>query len=135
MLRPLGDRVLIRPDKNPEQTDSGLHLVEHYKPETSGEVIALGFARHPLHDVAEDLAGRLDALNRNNSYEFIEEECELVRDAAILLRDLVRKAPSVQVGDTVVFSWQSGQDVYVDGERYLLMYESELIATLESEAA
>ena len=41
MLQPLGDRILIRPEANPTETDSGIQLVEHRKPETMGEVVAL----------------------------------------------------------------------------------------------
>jgi co-chaperonin GroES (HSP10) len=29
MLQPLTNNILIRPEKAPEQTESGLHLVEH----------------------------------------------------------------------------------------------------------
>ena len=41
-IKPLGDRVLIRPVARPERTDSGLHLVEHRKPEQIGTLIAAG---------------------------------------------------------------------------------------------
>ena len=40
-MRPLGDRVLIRPTPSPTETASGLALVRR-EPETSGVVIALG---------------------------------------------------------------------------------------------
>jgi chaperonin GroES len=41
-LRPLGSRVLIRPIPNETTTESGLVLMEHRKPETMGEVVAVG---------------------------------------------------------------------------------------------
>lgn len=41
-LRPLGDRVLIKPDEAPTMTDSGLHLAEHWKPEQVGTIVAVG---------------------------------------------------------------------------------------------
>ena len=41
IMRPLGDRVLIRPTPSPTQTASGLALVRR-EPETSGVVIAIG---------------------------------------------------------------------------------------------
>jgi chaperonin GroES len=37
----------------------------------------------------------------------------------------------VNVGDTVLFSWQSGQEIQIDDERFLLMRESDLIAVIE----
>lgn len=88
MIRPLGDRVLIKPDKNPEQTDSGLWLSEHAKPETQGVIVAIGKA------------------------------C---------------KWPSVAVGNSVVFSWVSGQDIIMDDEHYILMREVDLLAVFEGE--
>lgn len=41
-LTPLSDRVLIRPRPQPTQTESGLHLSEHYKPEQIGTVVSIG---------------------------------------------------------------------------------------------
>lgn len=41
------------------------------------------------------------------------------------------RAPLVNVGDVVVFSVKSGQEIQVDGERHLIMRESEILAVLE----
>lgn len=41
-LQPLADRVLIRPDEPPTRTESGLHLVEHWRSEQTGVVAAMG---------------------------------------------------------------------------------------------
>lgn len=41
MIRPLTDRIVIKPEGNPERTESGLHLVEHAKPDVMGEVVAV----------------------------------------------------------------------------------------------
>lgn len=41
-LRPLGDRVWIKPEDAPDHTASGLHLVEHRKPEQTGTVAQIG---------------------------------------------------------------------------------------------
>lgn len=101
MLQPLGDRVLIKPDAPPEQTESGLHVVRDWNPETTGEVVAI--------------AERTDT-------NCPECGCR------------VFVVPGVKVGDTVVFSWQSGQELREDGERYLLMRESDILAVLESES-
>ncbi len=46
----------------------------------------------------------------------------------------------VQLGDTVLFSWQSGQELYIDEARVLVMLEDDLLAvigqgvTIEAEA-
>lgn len=41
MLIPLTDRILIKPDVAPTQTESGLHLVQDAPPENSGVVVAV----------------------------------------------------------------------------------------------
>lgn len=100
MLKPLGDRVLIRPEEQPKQTDSGLHLVEHWKPEVTGTVAAVP--------------------------ECIPVPCPTCE------QDVLRPC-EVQPGDYVVFSWSDGQEVFVDGERFLLMRESDIKAVVEVE--
>jgi chaperonin GroES len=126
-FRPLGDRVLIRPEKPSDISEGGIHLVEARKPDECGEVVAVGESRHPRKEDAEDVAARL------NAFECFENGDEVINEAADLLRDLVRKEPSVKVGDTVLFSWASGQEITVDDgkETYLLMRESDLLAVLE----
>lgn len=86
---PLGDRVLIRPAERPTQTESGIQLAEHRKPDTAGWVVGVGEGTH-----------------RN---------------------------PCVAVGDYVLFSWQSGQEFWMDDERLLIMRESDLLAVIEEE--
>jgi len=98
MLTPLGDRILIKPEANPEMTDSGLHLVEHRKPETQGDVVS----------VPERIASHCP-----------ECGCTLYHQ------------PTVKVGDSVIFSWTSGQELQIEGERYFLMRESDILAVLE----
>ena len=102
MLVPLGDRILVRPDANPTETASGIHLVEHRKPETMGEVAAVP--------------------------ERIAIECPECGHTSYRITD-------VKVGDTVLFSWTSGQEVLIDDERYFLMRESDVLAVLEGETA
>jgi co-chaperonin GroES (HSP10) len=127
-FRPLGDRVLIRPEKPSDISEGGIHLVEARKPDECGEVVAVGECRHPRKEEAEEIAAWLDspAVGSDFNEEWIEK-------GAAMLRDLVRKEPCVKVGDTVLFSWASGQEITVDDgkETYLLMRESDLLAVLE----
>ena len=102
MLNPIGDRVLIKPDVPPDTTESGLHLVQHWKPENSGVVAAVS--------------------------ERIDTTCP---DCGTR----VFHVPSVKVGDVVVFSWQSGQEVTIAGERFILMREDDILGVLEGETA
>lgn len=128
-LKPLGDRVLIKPLAQPTETDSGILIAEGKKPDEIGTVVAVGFARHPRKEEAEQHA------------QFVLDQCEChliargitIEPTAELLRDLVRVEPIVKVGDTVLFSWASGQELTLnDGdERYLLMKEADLLAVYE----
>lgn len=126
-LKPLGDRVLIKPEVPPTETASGLVLAEQRKPEQTGTVIAVGPVTHPRKAEAEELANRLD------QYETFDEPEAWSIQGASLLRDLVRKEPEVAVGDYVVFSYTAGQEIWVeDGqERYLLMRESDILCVVE----
>lgn len=100
MIYPLGDRILVKPEANPTETDSGIHLVEHRKPETMGTVAA----------VPERIA-------------FECGECG----------HTLYKVADVKVGDTVLFSWTSGQEIQIEDERYFLMRESDVLAVLEGD--
>ena len=124
-LRPLGDRILIRPIAAPTETESGLHLVRGWEPEQMGDVVAVGHMTHPLQDVASSLAHKLFC------YHLGEDDDHLLHDAATLLEDLTRRAPLVKAGDRVLFSVMSGQELTVDDQRYLLMREADLLAVLE----
>lgn len=121
-LTPLSDRVLILPDQQPTETESGILLAEHRKPEQTGTVVAVGGSRHPRKDEAFALADSVEPL---------------APDAAQLLRELTGREPEVRVGDAVVFSWQVGQELWInDGEqRYLLMRESDILAVVETSEA
>ena len=38
---------------------------------------------------------------------------------------------AVAVGDVVLFSWQAGQDVYLDGVRRIMLHQDDLLAVVE----
>jgi chaperonin GroES len=127
-LRPLGDRILIKPEIPTNVTESGLILQEDRKPEQTGTVIAVGPCPHPRKQEVEEWA---EAAESHEVGTFADDEW--LDDLAALLRDLVRKEPEVKVGDYVVFSWTSGQEIWLeDGEqRYLLMRESDILCVVE----
>lgn len=139
-LKVLGDRVLVRPDvlsNAPEQTASGVYLAQSMAAAITGEdyttsvhrgtVIAVGNPTHSLKHEAEALALKLIA-----TYGTFADDADAI-DAAHMLRDLVRRQPSVCVGDDVLFSHDAGQQITLDGETYILLRESELLAVVEPE--
>ena len=136
-LRVLGDRVLIRPDEEPnapEVLESGLVTARSLAAAitgqdtvtsvTRGTVVAVGQPRHPLREEASDLATRLE---RSTAYW----PDDLGKDAAQLLRDLSAREPAVKPGDDVLFSAQSGQDVTIAENRYIILREHELLAVID----
>lgn len=131
-LKPLGDRVLIKPEIPATVTESGIVLAEHRKPEQTGTVVAVGPCTHPRKAEAEALAEQLDGGEECNDEFPCDFPCS-VCDAATLLRELVAREPEVKAGDYVVFSWTAGQEIWVeDGEeRYLLMRESDILCVVE----
>ena len=139
-LRPLGDRILIKPERPSDQTESGLWLSEHVKPEEAGTVVAVGSCAHPLKHEAEEVAKEL--LERIGSpdtkTELSEADARWIAElpdvrAAKLLRQATSREPSVKVGDYVIFSWTAGQRITIDDsdEVYLMMRESDVLAVVE----
>lgn len=127
-LKPIGDRVLIKPSVVATETASGLALVEHRKPDQTGTVVAVGPCPHPLRADAAEMADWVDTLTCSDDPQDVWHRC------ADLLRRATQREPEVKVGDFVVFSWQAGQEIFVeDGEdRYLMMREADILAVVET---
>ncbi len=90
-VKPLADRVVIKPLDEAEQMRGGLYIPDTAKEKPSqGEVIAVG-------------PGKLS-----------EEGARLDMD--------------VTVGDKVLYGKYSGTDVTLDGEEYLILRESDILA-------
>ena len=94
-LKPLGDRVVVRPKKKEELTKSGIVLPDtaSEKPQ-QGEVLSAGPGR--------------------------------------LLDNGTRVAMEVTPGDEVLFAKYAGTEVKLDGEEYLVMRESDLLAIVSN---
>ncbi|MBE3576568.1 MAG: co-chaperone GroES [Limnochordales bacterium] len=91
MLKPLADRVVVKPIEQEEKTKGGIVLPDTAKEKPQeGEVVAVGPGR---------------------------------------LLDNGQRAPmEVKVGDRVVFARYSGTEFKVDGETYLVLRESDILA-------
>lgn len=127
-FRPLGDRILVQPEPPSAMTASGLlHVAEHRKPEQTGTVIAVGPCVHPRQAEAEALAVACE------QYALDDYPETPPNAAAMLLRELVRVEPSVKVGDYVVFSWATGQELWVEdgAQRLLILREADILCVVE----
>lgn len=93
-LKPLQDRVIVKPSEAEEKTKSGILLPDSAKEKpTIGKVIAVG-------------PGKLD--DKGKPMEL-----------------------SVRNGNTVYYGKYSGTDVEIDGQKFVIVRESDLLGVLE----
>lgn len=94
-LKPLHDRVVVKPAEAEEKTKSGILLPDSAKEKpTRGKVIAVGAGKPDKN------TGQLHALN-------------------------------VAVGDVVYYGKYSGTEVEVEGEKLVIVRESDLLGVAE----
>ena len=92
-IRPLGERVIVKPSPSEEKTAGGLYIPETAKEKPQkGDVIAV------------DPGRKAD--------------------------DGQRLPMEVKVGDKVLYGKYSGTEMKVDGETYLIIKESDILAIL-----
>jgi chaperonin GroES len=94
-LKPLGDRVVVKPTEQEEQTSSGIFL-----PETAKE---------------KPMQGKIIAAGPGSRKETGE-----------------RMALDVQVDDTVLYAKYSGTSIKLDGQEYLILRETDILAIVEN---
>jgi chaperonin GroES len=94
-LKPLGDRVVVKPSEQDEQTSSGIFLPETAKEKPQqGKIVAAGPG------------------GRKESGERIELD--------------------VKVDDTVLYAKYAGTSIKLDGQEYLILKESDILAIVEN---
>lgn len=132
MLRPTGNRVLVRPDQAPDETDSGLVIPESARrdPEMSGVVVAVGRGPDAAHKVRQATINRCIAI-LNETAEQVSSSClhvEVARRLAQYAVDVVDLS-GVQEGDTVCFPYTAGQKLSVEGDTLIVLKEDDIVAT------
>ena len=141
MIQPLANRVLVKPDPPPDVTDSGIvipdnaHVSKDF--DMSGTVIRIGTGPASAHRVREAMIARFHRL-----LDTADDQCchdqGTIRSLRLDLNELaaqVMNLSEVQVGDHVAFPYTVGTVMVVDGERYLLMNEDQMVAILDREVA
>jgi chaperonin GroES len=92
-IKPLGDRIVVKPLEQEEESISGIIIPDTAKEKPQeGEIIAVGPGR--ILDSGE------------------------------------RQAPSVEVGDKVLYGKYAGTEIKYEGEDYLIVREDDILAKL-----
>ena len=93
-VRPLDDRILVKPLEAASTTAGGIVLPDTAKEKSQrGEVVSVGIGR--------------------------------------LLDNGQRQPVGVSIGDTIVIRKYGGTDIKIDGEKYQIMRESDILAIVE----
>jgi co-chaperonin GroES (HSP10) len=133
-LRPLGSRILVKPDAQADETETGLILPtdRHHVP-TSGTVVELGDGPQANQRVRAAVIARCMAIVTEMEDHYAIGEAAVhrlaseVRDEMRRYRNLTERMPgSLNVGDRVVFPVETGLNVDVDGERYIVLNEDDV---------
>jgi chaperonin GroES len=96
VLKPLSDRVVLKPVEAEERTKGGIVLPDTAKDKPQeGEVVAVG--------------------------------------PGTILKNGTKLEPEVKVGDRVIYSKYSGTEIKIDGEEYLIVRESDILAIRNKE--
>lgn len=139
-LRVTDDRVLIRADREdhaPTQTASGLYTASSLAAAVEGTdeaeswfvgtVVQVGPQVNRLHHRRVMLRWLVELEDEGHDIAVAE-----IRALRQRMEDLPAEMPDpLAVGDRVAFSWVAGQQIAVDGEKYLILRASDVLAVLE----
>lgn len=127
MLQPLGHRVLVKPDAQPDESAGGLVLPEDrdHVP-VSGQIVALGpggsLVRFKARQRGLQAALKLlEPITDDDTIGPAREEIQALLNTPDPERDL-------KVGDYVVFPAEVGHIVEHDGEQFILVNEDDVVA-------
>ena len=135
-LRPLGNRLLVKPDVSESETSGGLLIpeVSRDQPEMSGTVIAKGRGSASANRIRQATIARcIEILHETArvvpaTHLRVDLEDALARYASELV-DL----SEVVEGDRVCFPYTVGQKLAVDGQTFLILNEDDVIAVVQGE--
>lgn len=135
-MRPVGHRILVKPDPQPDTTDSGIVLPQdHDHVPVSGTVCAMGPGGSQVRYQARQRALR-------DCCEIIESSIRtfgplsalmLARDEMAGLIGTSDPVHELHVWDRVVFPAEVGLTVTEDGETYVILNEDDVAAVAAAE--
>jgi co-chaperonin GroES (HSP10) len=135
-LKPLGHRILIQPDEQPDY--DGLILLPEHRDHvsTSGTVIALGPGGSQVRYDARQRALRqaIDVICQGETPSEVTTVTVLINRVRTMLGtpDPVRE---VAVGDRVAFDSESGLKISENGVEYLILNEDDVVVIVNENEA
>ena len=133
MITPLANRVLIKPDPPPDQTASGLHIPDNASStkdfEMAGTVVKVGNGPASAQRVRKAMIAKFRKMLEEQWFEEAVDAILRAKLDHLEAQNLSELAP----GDHVAFPYTAGTVVELDGERYLLMPEDQIVAILDRE--
>lgn len=131
-LKPLGFRVLIKPDEPPTESQGGLVLPDdHDHVAMSGTIVAVGKGSKLLWEARQNALKQAWAEVAQTPSGATDEALK----AVYKLIGRVEPMPTLAVGDRVAFSAESGAIFTEDGQQYIVMNEDDVVVLVEEESA
>lgn len=124
-LKVTGERVAIKPDELPEMNSEGTLFTPWARKRSTmmGTVVAVGDGPHYLQMAVEKaLKAAADAVEGFQP--------EVYDRVANLVDEYVAPDHSVRVGDRVIFSPESGEEVICERSLYVFMKETDILAVV-----
>ena len=133
MMQPLGRKILVQPIEPEDVSEGGIILVrDGREPDTLGRVVQVGpqAGRAWAEGVAalRDVVGMCIDWTDLSDLGMAERAQRVLADTAGLVSET-----TIHVGQTVIIPPDRGHDVTLDGVRYLLLADEDILAVLEDE--
>ncbi len=133
MLRPLGNRLIVKPDPPDTASAGGIIFPQTHgqPPAMTGTVVSVGRGPASAHRVRQaTIAQCAAAVTRA-----LRQHANAARLARAALHDQARSADlsEVQEGDYVCFAFTAGHTMTVDGEAYVVLAEDDVQAVWTAE--
>lgn len=137
-LRPLGHRILVKPDEQPDASESGLILPQDrdHIP-VSGTVVELGPGGNQMRYRSRQRAIKdcLEVVESTIRTFGHISALQILRDEMAALLGTSEPEREVHVGDRVAYAAASGIDITEDGEHYIILMEDDVAVLVAEEAA
>lgn len=133
-MRPLGHRIFVKPDTQPDTSDSGLVLPQDrdHVP-VSGTVISVGpggdqmrfrARQRAIKDCCEAIEGVIQTFGHLSALI-------VAREHVAALLGTSEPEREIHVGDRVAYPMESGLRLTEDGEEYIILNEDDVAVIVE----